>query len=261
VGLDRDVVVERLQEYLRQPQSAVTEADAVARHQASIDNLWNEALRLADGDIGKALTATRDAVRSGQGDDESREDYEARLGGIPSRAFGLDAEYGGVDKPQHFFATAAVAFYASLSQDDTGLGAPNPAYGAAIAKGVGEAYEALDEIGKEASGGNPTGYSRGDVAADDRGANFGADLSLREWDPERFGELDVREFLPDRGKMPGFDAEDQIDYPDEVYEEERTERPDPDELEDVNEPVDYPEEYYDEYRTDRTTDTTDKFGG
>lgn len=164
--------VATLRKFLRAPENRVAASDPPERHYEALERIWAQSLRLADGDRQQALIFATEAVRSTQQPGESRAEYLARLGGIPSRAFGSEPPYAGEDKPQHFFAAAAEAYAAALKQRD-------PDYGEAYAKSLGVGYEVRDAL--RALGGLRTGgYDRGDIYADDRGAEFGAAIAQVE---------------------------------------------------------------------------------
>ena len=79
-----------------------------AAHQARLDHIWQRALQLAGGDVGKALFIAAAASGTAERWDESRKEYRATMNGIPSQAFG---KYGiGDDKPQHFFTLALISY-------------------------------------------------------------------------------------------------------------------------------------------------------
>jgi hypothetical protein len=283
-GYNREAVVENLREYLRRPENAVTDASTNVEQQRALENLWAQALGLTDGDIGRALEASIYATRSEKGSNETEAEFQDRKNGIPERAFGVGDEFGGIDKPQHFFASALVAYTVNLAQLRGDLDLGDELLGGAIAQVLGEAYEIADEIGKEIDV-HPTGYSQGDIEADNVGTEFGHALSLEEFDFNRFGGVDIREFLPDPEDLPGVDYGDDMDDPDEDYgasgpsprrpdeaADERGGYPDKDDDEtqssqsdqtestpapdepDADELVDYPDVYYDETQTSREED-------
>jgi hypothetical protein len=181
----REYPITALREYLRDPDNRRTSADEPMLHYMALDRLWEKSLQLAEGNMLLALVLAQEAVRSAQQSGESRTEYLARLEGIPSRAFGSDKPYAGVDKPQHFFAVAAEAYAAAMKQRD-------PSYGEDMAKSLGRAYEVGDAMKgvwhgvESALFGTPArptgGYDDGDIHADDRGAKFGAALAAAALD-------------------------------------------------------------------------------
>lgn len=173
--------VKQLRNSLRDPFNAVTSADSVGRHREVLLNVWNAAVDLAHGDAANALHLCKEALRSGRQPDETEDEYHAALNGIPSKAFGDTAPFTGVDKPQHFFATALTALSASAGTglpsdgDVSGSGLTNPFRGELIGKAAGRAYEVGDWIKSATS--NSGGYDKGDIFADDCGAKFGGRLA------------------------------------------------------------------------------------
>lgn len=187
--------IEALREFLRQPENRVTKTDPVSRHHDAMKSIWEQGLKLAEGDPKQALEICEEAVRSSQQPGESRQQYIRRLDGIPSHAFGIVPPYAGVDKPQHFFATAYQAYIAGESWGKT----------------AGRAYEIKDLISDKLFGGGHGGYDRGDIAADDRGAKFGAALDKRHTEDKRHTDvdkpdtklppIDIRDYLPNEGSQ------------------------------------------------------------
>jgi hypothetical protein len=246
--------VELLRDYLRQPENRVGKEHSAAEHQNALSGIWAEAMRLSNGDVYTALEISLEAVKSGQQPNETHAEYMARLDGIPAKAFGLDSAYGGVDKAQHFFAAAKFAYTLSTSEMESNrfmvdFSRPSPISGERMARWGGRAYEVGDQVGKSVSGGNPTGYSQGDVLADDRGAAFGAALSRGVTDPlvpdTSGSNLDLGAFLPDPATLPGEPEKVSYPEPENVSYPDDSELPLPDDQDQVSYPepenVSYPE--------------------
>jgi hypothetical protein len=202
--------VDQVRDYLRQPEHRTTPEQSMAEHQRALDGIWNASLSASGGDVREALAVAKDAVRSTQQPGETHDQYTARLGGVPSQVFGTQEPNRGVDTPQHFFATAEVAYDASIGtmQYDmlTGWSPPMTGVGEGIAMAAGRGYEVYDEIRNEV-GNNPPGYDPGDVVADDHGASFGAALAGRVTDPSHppqgSGGIDPTDFTPTPEPAPG----------------------------------------------------------
>ena len=177
--------LELLRDFLRDSGHWIDSTDPISRHRAVMQAIWEQGLKLANGNPGEALALCLEAVKSGRQEGETEEQYHKRLKGIPSRAFGEPepplGEASLVDKPQHFFAAAQLAYTASL------LGSPRR--GELFGKAMGKAQEVRDYLsdkfsdwlGKE--GPRHGGYDRQDIVAGDRGAEFGAALAAHISNP------------------------------------------------------------------------------
>jgi hypothetical protein len=149
-----------LLKYLRDPKNVVGVKDPVEKHQRAVEGIWIEALRLTDGDVARALDLVREAVKSDRRKGETESEYKARLDAIPSLAFGpAGTKAQGVDKLQHFFGSAWVAY----------------TWGVGPSTNLGRIWERLDQV-KDLLGMSSGGYDMGDVHADDLGAEFGGNL-------------------------------------------------------------------------------------
>lgn len=172
------IEVQQLRAYLRDPAHKVSSSDSIGRHRETLLNIWEYALRLTHGDAALALRTCKEGLRSDRQADETEEEYRRALDGIPSKVFGDAPTYAGVDKPQHFFATALVSFVSTFpgannSSGQVSLG--DVIVAAVIGEGVGRAYEIIDWARSATS--NTGGYDVGDIFADDCGAAFGAALA------------------------------------------------------------------------------------
>ena len=175
--------IRQLRATLRDPANAVSATDSIGRHREALANIWNQAVGLADGDPRKAIEYSKEALRSVRQPYETDADYKSALNGIPSKAFGDTPPYAGVDKPQHFFASAQMAVGwpagykapGSFGGPDSAQG--NAAIGQVSSQGAGRAYEIYDWFRGLFTGKNTGGYDNGDVFADDCGAKFGTRLS------------------------------------------------------------------------------------
>lgn len=172
--------ISMLREYLRQPPNKITSADPVPDHRNTMSAIWQQALDLTGGNPQVALNVATEATRSSQQPGESRDEYLARLDGIPSQVFTDIAPYQGVDKAQHFFATADLAYNAALGTTDytpfVGWSPPMTGVGEIAGKLGGKLYEAKDGI-EGLFGKDSGGYDHGDIYADDQGAAFGSALA------------------------------------------------------------------------------------
>lgn len=157
--------VEQLREWLRNPELAIGGGASVALHRQQLDDIWQEALRIAEGDIAEALRiatiATDTDASHASGESRDKRDGRAyhlfldRQDGIPSRAFGAHGIFEGEDKVKHFFRCAELAY---LTHFESGV------------RFAGKAYEAWNWMRSLPKG---DGYDDGDVWADNLGAAFG----------------------------------------------------------------------------------------
>lgn len=199
--------IRQLRATLADPANAISPTDSIGRHREALANVWNRAVSLANGDPRKALEYSKEALRSGKQPYETDAEYKNVLNGIPSRAFGDAPPYGGVDKPQHFFASAqnAMGWPAGYTAPGS-FGGPDSAQGnAAVAQmssqGAGRLYEAYDWVRGLFSGKNTGGYDRGDIFADDCGAKFGAHVSeVTNGGEKTLGQLNAPDLLSHFGK-------------------------------------------------------------
>jgi hypothetical protein len=202
---DFKVEVEQVRDYLRDPHNSISSSDSVSKHQESLKNIWEKSLDVAKGNPGDALSIAKDAVRSTQQPGETKQEYTDRLNGIPSHAFGEGQFRGdsveGVDKPQHFFGTAELAFNSSFTTDpETKMQTASPIAGEVIGQLAGRAYEIKDWVTdlflSQAKHG---GFDWGDVVADDAGAKFGSYLATSAGSPEetiKSSDVNLRDYLP-----------------------------------------------------------------
>jgi hypothetical protein len=179
---------EALRDYLRQPENRTTARDGQSLHKAAMSNIWDRALTLTHDDPMAALTVAMEAVKSGRQHGETKAEYVQRLDGVPSLAFGTGAPNAGVDKPQHFFATARESFAAAIGTMDYDpisrtWSPPMTGIGEAYGNVVGRLYEVKDGI--EGLWSRTGGYDSGDVHADDLGAAFGAALASQFATPDQ----------------------------------------------------------------------------
>ncbi len=184
-----DEKVELLRNYLRNRANWVTQKDSISRHQEKMEAIWQQALKISNGDVGEALSLCAEAVKSGpQRGELSRKDYDEqvaarpkdsatlkqqweryhdRLNGIPTRAFGEPAagpdDITDEDKPQHFFTMAKLAFK----------------YGRDTSQLAGYVREFIDEL-KLYFGRDTGGWDSRDLVANKRGAEFGAALDVNK---------------------------------------------------------------------------------
>jgi hypothetical protein len=186
--------IEALRDWLRDPHYAIGSRSSTDVHRRQLEDIWEEALYLARGDIKEALTVAVEATKSGpQAGEVGKENrdrfpeeyarYQARLAGIPSKAFGSVDPFTGVDKVQHFFRSAELAI---------ALENPGTAYLA------GAAYEGLDWI-RDVFGRKDTGgFDQGDLWADNLGAMFGISLTF---DRDRSISLFLQSAIPENDIM------------------------------------------------------------
>ena len=204
--------LEALRNYLRQDENQVTRRDSVQRHRDAMRGIWEFALSLTSGNIGGALDLCAEAVKSaGQEGEATIIDYWNRLNGVPSRAFGSDPNYVGVDKPQHFFACARIAYR----------------YGIGAAVQAGFLWEARDWV-KKLFGSRSGGWSDGDIHADNLGSALGYVLAKKY--PEGRADLSdsvavdiINTFLqsPSRNLQSNINRRMQSILPPNLHNEER----------------------------------------
>jgi hypothetical protein len=176
--------------------------------------IWEQGLKLANGASYQALRICTESVNSSRSSGESESEYKARLDGIPAHVFGTSEPNAGVDKPQHFYAAASLAYEASMGSMDydpvTGWSPPMTGVGEFYAEIAGRIYEVKDWIKGLIS--RTGGYDEGDIFADDRGAGFGealagrlTDLSRTDLSPSRV-EISDHLYGIDRSSDPSCDA-------------------------------------------------------
>lgn len=178
--------VEAVRDYLRQAENLVSAHDPQWRHREALVGIWHKALEVTSGEPLQAIKAAMDAVKSDRQPGETQAEHGHRLDGIPSKAFGAAEPYAGVDKPQHFFATALWSFSAALGgmeYDPVTKAWSPPMTGAGEIVGMagGRGWEVADLIRSVWKG--TGGYDRGDIRADDLGAAFGSALAAQITDP------------------------------------------------------------------------------
>lgn len=153
-------LIEQLRKHLRDEANKVGKHDSDDVHKQALERLWSLALEIADEHVMVALEIVTEAVKSERQPGETEADCRARLGGIPSKAFGTAGVYAGVDKPQHFFQLATITYKTNF--EDAG-------------KAIGRLYEMFDGLRKMV-GKDTGGYDIGDIHADDLGVEFGSSL-------------------------------------------------------------------------------------
>jgi hypothetical protein len=203
--VDRTREIEALRAYLRAPEHRVGGKDSTYVHRAALRAIWEEALHLTGGRIGEALHVCSIAVRSGQQPGESRADYLRRLDGIPSKVFetGWPGAAPRVDLPQHFFASAELAYAGFWT---------GPASAELRAKLAGRLWELKDRL-EQVRGTASGSYDRTDINADDRGAEFGGALAASQLGGAGASSVEISTFFfggdegPDAGvNQQGVDA-------------------------------------------------------
>jgi hypothetical protein len=195
-----DEEIKQLRAYLRDPAHAIGPQNTEAQHRQVLVNIWQQALQLSHHKAGRAMEIAKEAVRSEKQPYETHKQYTDALNGIPSKALGDTEPYRGVDKAQHFFASASLAYTTAVGNaidrraGELSVTAADAAKAELMANAAGRAYEGLDwskdlanrmanRIGlveRKDTG----GYDKGDIHADDRGAEFGAQMAKLTFDRE-----------------------------------------------------------------------------